>query len=169
MMGMFVGFSFYRRMAYMIFGTGLMIEPGNYSYITTSRCFIMIELFLFETLYLIYWIGLLYKVSSRPCYWWNCLPWVNLDSRHHMVVGILELIDYLCIISFFAYAFLNIYPWYGSSVETLEVAGIFANSFCLCTFASGYWIPWIFLCQWRQFVCSLHLYFLLLLRGQLTF
>lgn len=34
------------------------------------------------------WLCFFLKVSSRSCYWWNCLPWIDIDRRNPMEVGI---------------------------------------------------------------------------------
>lgn len=82
-------FSISQRMGYMTFGIGLMIGPGN-PYV--SVWFFSVQI----AWDCIYWKLYSFtafcfnKVSSRACYWWNCLSWTNIDSRHLVVVCILN-------------------------------------------------------------------------------
>jgi len=37
-----------------------------------------------------------FKVSPWSCNWWDCLSWVDFDSRHLMVVGISNTVNVCC-------------------------------------------------------------------------
>ena len=85
---MFLVFSISQRMVYMTFGIGLMIGPGNcYSDGQAKLVYLFYQRLLFyacKVFYLFDW----YKVSSWACDWWNCLSWIDIDSRHPVVVRI---------------------------------------------------------------------------------
>lgn len=88
---MFVDFSFSQRMEYMIFGTGLMIEPGNH-YLTLTDIFydyVYVSVpVIFSCIVTDSICSTSIKVSPWSCDWWHCLPRIDLDCRLHMVVSI---------------------------------------------------------------------------------
>lgn len=82
----------------MISGTGLTIGPGNFPH---SRWILYLSkkekekekkkkiLFLpNQSKVTLLFSSFFLKVSSRSCYWWNCLPWIDIDRRNPMEVGI---------------------------------------------------------------------------------
>lgn len=78
----------------MISGIGLMTELGKLMVFSFEAIFPLYVHSLNSSLLnlsgynIMSLFSVTFKVSTWSCNWWDCLSWVDLDSRYLMVVGI---------------------------------------------------------------------------------
>lgn len=124
----------------------------------------------------------LVKVSSWPCDWWHCLPGIDLDCGLNMAVGIWFWCNMFVAgdLKPSVLLFLFASRWVWLPFISFSISWDIENSILgwvlwqliimsQCFLMAGCWTPWIFLYLLKLCVYLLHLYFRLMLHGQLIF